>query len=88
MPQSAVAPEAVSSGAGHAAAVRVAGAPTSFQPDCQVPPLAMFRRDVEEGEALELAGAGQRSDVDRVEPDRRDEVEDRAPWRSASSPAT
>ena len=62
------------SGAGHAATGRPAGAPTSFQPDCQSA-VGDVEGDVQEGQALELAGPGQRSDVDRFETDRAHELE-------------
>ena len=55
----------------------VAGAPTSFQPDCQLPPWATLRAMFRKASALELPRPGERPDVDRVEPDRSDELEDR-----------
>ena len=61
-----------------AATATLAGAPTSFQPDVQAPPSAMLTAMLRNAMPLELARAGERPDVDRVEADRLDEREDRA----------
>ena len=61
----------------HAATGTLAGAPTSFQPDCQVPPWAMLRVMFRNASPSSWRGATERADVDRVEADRADELEHR-----------
>ena len=61
----------------HAATLTVAGRADELPAGLPAAAVGDVQGDVEEREALELAGAGERADVDRVEADRRDELEDR-----------